>query len=110
MVGLASKFPNAIRQQARGKPRALAARHTEGELGLENVVARLKVISGVEARARGQVILSVALGRPIRSNGDLTFECGNCGAVVLENVNLDQLRDCVVECSCGAFNEPPEAP
>jgi hypothetical protein len=29
---------------------------------------------------------------------------------VLENVNLEQIRDCVVECDCGAFNELAEIP
>jgi hypothetical protein len=73
-------------------------------------VARLKVISGAAARAGRRVILKVARGQPIRSRGPLTFECGNCGAVVLQNVNLDQIRDCVIECDCGAFNELAEVP
>jgi hypothetical protein len=68
-------------------------------------MARLKVISGSVARAGRRVILKVTRGRPIRSAGTLSFECGNCGAVVLENVNLGQIRDCVIECDCGAFNE-----
>jgi hypothetical protein len=68
-------------------------------------VARLKVISGALARAGPRVILKVIRGRPIRSSGRLIFECGNCGAVVLQDVNLDQVRNCVIECGCGAFNE-----
>jgi len=71
--------------------------------GWRTVVARLKVISA--ARAARRVILKVTRGQPIRSSGPLTFECGNCGAVVLQNVNLDQIRDCVIECDCGALNE-----
>jgi hypothetical protein len=74
------------------------------------VVARLKVISEIQARAGRRVVLKVARGQPISSNGPLTFECGNCGAVVLQNVNLEQIRDCVIECHCGAFNERAEAP
>ena len=73
--------------------------------GWRTVVARLTVISEVQARAGRRVILKVVRGQPIRSGGPLTFECGNCGTVVLQNVNLEQIRDCVVECSCGAFNE-----
>jgi hypothetical protein len=38
------------------------------------------------------------------------FECGNCGAVVLQNVNLEQIHDCVIECDCGAFNKLAEIP
>jgi hypothetical protein len=71
-------------------------------------MARLKVISGAEARTGRRVILKVARGQPISSSGHLTFECGNCGAVVLQNVSLDQIRDCVIECDCGAFNELAE--
>ena len=78
--------------------------------GWRTVVARLKVISGVQARAGSRVILRVARGQPIRSSGSLTFECGNCGAVVLQNVNLEQVRNCVVECGCGAFNEIASVP
>jgi len=73
-------------------------------------VARLKVISEVQARDGRRVILKVTRGRPINSSGPLIFECGNCGAVVLQNVTLDQIRDCVVECDCGAFNELAEVP
>jgi hypothetical protein len=51
-----------------------------------------------------RVILKVAREQPIRSSGHLTFECGSCGAVVLENVEVTHVRDCVVECDCGAFN------
>jgi hypothetical protein len=73
-------------------------------------VARLKVISEAQARDGRRVILKVARGRPINSSGPLTFECGNCGAIVLQNVTLEQVRDCVIECDCGAFNELEEAP
>jgi hypothetical protein len=79
---------------------------TEEDKGWRTVVARLKVISGALAREGGRVILKVARGQPIRSSGHLTFECGNCATVVLENVNFEQIRDCVIECDCGAFNEP----
>jgi hypothetical protein len=65
----------------------------------------LKVISEAQARAGRRVILKVARGQPITSSGQLSFECGNCGAVVLENVDLEQIRDCVIECDCGAFGE-----
>jgi hypothetical protein len=51
------------------------------------------------------VILKAARGKPIRSSGRLTYECGNCGAVVLENVDLEQVRDCVIECDRDAFSE-----
>jgi hypothetical protein len=67
-------------------------------------MARMKVISGALARTGRRVILKVARGQPINSHGYLTFECGRCGAVVLENVNLEQIRNCVIECDCGAFN------
>jgi hypothetical protein len=73
-------------------------------------VARLTVIPGAEARAGRRVILKVARGQPIRSRGALTFECGNCGVVVLQNVRLEQIRDCVIECDCGAFNQLVEVP
>jgi hypothetical protein len=73
-------------------------------------VARLKVISEAQARSGQRVILKVARGQPLSSRGTLTFECGNCGAVVLQNVTLEQIRDCVIECDCGAFNELEEAP
>jgi len=68
-------------------------------------VARLKVISEALGRAGRRVILKVSRGRPLTSSGPLTFECGNCGGVVLQHVNLDQIRDCIIECDCGAFNE-----
>ena len=74
-------------------------------------MARLKVISEAQARSGRRVILKVTREQPIRSSrGLLTFECGNCGAVVLQNVNVEQIRDCVIECHCGAFNELAEAP
>ena len=73
-------------------------------------MARLQVISEAQARSGRRVILKVVRGQPINSSGPLTFECGNCGNVVLQNVTLDQIRDCVVECDCGAFNELAEAP
>jgi hypothetical protein len=73
--------------------------------GRRTFMTRLAVISGEQAQARWRVILKVARGQPIRSTGHLTFECGSCGAVVLENVALEQIRDCAVECDCGAFNE-----
>ena len=71
-------------------------------------MARLKVISEVQARSGRRVILKTVRGQPIRSAGHLAFECGNCGTVVLQNVNLEQIRDCVIECDCGAFNELEE--
>jgi hypothetical protein len=77
--------------------------------GWRTAVARLKVISEAQARSGRRVILKVARGQPINSRGPLTFECGNCGAVVLQNVNLEQIRDCVIECDCGAFNELAES-
>jgi hypothetical protein len=58
-------------------------------------------------RAARRVILKATRGQPIRGSGHLTFECGNCGAVVLENVELPQIRDCVIECDCGTFNATP---
>jgi hypothetical protein len=64
-------------------------------------VARLKVISGVQARAGRRVILKSARGQPLRSRGPLTFECGNCGTVVLQNVNLEQIQNCIIECDPG---------
>lgn len=79
---------------------------TEGGLrGRKTGAARLTVISGDQARARGRAILKVARAQPITSHGSLTFECGNCGAVVLEYVEVKQVRNCVVECYCGTFNE-----
>jgi hypothetical protein len=78
--------------------------------GRRTVVARLKVISEAQARSGRRVILTVTRGQPIRSNGSLTFECGNCAAVVLQHVNLDQIRNCIIECHCGAFNEFAEVP
>jgi hypothetical protein len=70
-------------------------------------VARLAVISAASARAGRRIILKVARGQPISGSGNLTFECGNCGTVVLQDVGLSQVRDCVIECDCGAFNETP---
>ena len=72
-------------------------------------MARLTVISEALAWQGRRVILKVTRGQPISGSGRLTFECGNCGAVVLQDVRLDQIRDCVIECDCGAFNEPPPA-
>lgn len=51
------------------------------------------------------MILKLARGQRITSSGHLTYECGSCSAVVLENVELAQVRDCVIECDCGAFSE-----
>lgn len=73
-------------------------------------MARLKVISEVQARAGRHVILKVARGQPINSSGPLTFECGNCGAVVLQNVSSEQIQNCAVECACGAFSKFAEVP
>jgi len=73
--------------------------------GWRTTVARLKLISGVQAQAKWRVILKAALGQPINSRWHLTFECGSCGAVVLEHVNLEQIRGCAVECGCGALNQ-----
>jgi hypothetical protein len=61
-------------------------------------MARLTVNSAASARAGRRVILKVTRGQPIGGSGHLTFECGNCGAVVLQNVELEQVRGCVVEC------------
>jgi len=102
---------NAARRRAHGKLRVFAASLASTEdQGWRTVVARLKVISEVQARAGRRVILRVARGQPISSSGPLTFECGNCGAVVLQNVNLAQILNCVIECDCGAFNERAETP
>ena len=68
-------------------------------------MARLTVISVSSARAGRRVILKLARGQRITSSGHLTYECGSCSAVVLENVELAQVRDCVIECDCGAFSE-----
>jgi hypothetical protein len=73
-------------------------------------VARLKVISAAQAQAGRRAILKVTRGQPISSSGRLTFECGSCGAVVLENVELEQVRNCVIQCDCGAYNEPADVP
>jgi hypothetical protein len=70
-------------------------------------MARLTVISGDQARSGWRVILKVRRGQPIRSSGPLTFECGNCGTVVLQFVHLDQIRNCVIECDCGAYSATP---
>jgi len=78
---------------------------TRGRKSWGTVVARLTVISEALARTRRRVVLKAARGQPIRSSGHLTYECGNCGAIVLENVELNQIRDCVVECDCGAFSK-----
>jgi hypothetical protein len=68
-------------------------------------LVRLTEISRDQARAGRRVILKIARGQPISSKGHLTYECGNCGAVVLKNVELEQIRDCVAECDSGAFSE-----
>lgn len=73
-------------------------------------MARLKVISEAQARSGPRVILKVTRGQPIRSRGLLTFECGNCGAVVVQHVSMEQIRNCVIECDCGTFNELAEVP
>jgi hypothetical protein len=84
---------------------ALASLTPEEVTGWRAVVARLKVISEVQAHAGRRAILKVARGQPIMSGGHLSFECGNCGAVVLEKVDVEQIRYCVIECDCGAFSE-----
>jgi hypothetical protein len=88
-----------------GKELSCNSRATRGDK--RKTVARLTVISAASARAGRGVILKASLGWPISGNGHLTFACGNCGAVVLQNVTLEQVRDCVIECDCGAFNGSP---
>ena len=70
-------------------------------------MARLTVISAASVRVGRRVILKVTRGQPISGSGHLTFKCGNSGAVVLRNIELAQIRDCVIECDCGSFNETP---
>jgi hypothetical protein len=76
-----------------------------GDMGWGTVVARLKVISAAQGQAGRRPILKAARGQPITSNGRFTFECGDCGSVVLQSVELAQVQNCVIECHCGAFNE-----
>jgi hypothetical protein len=108
-VGLRNPFKR-YSQQARGKPHIRGLLTSEEDKGWRIVLARLKVIPGALARAGRRVILRVVRGQPIRSSGPHTFECGNCGTVVLQNVNLEQISNCVIECDCGAFNEAAEVP
>jgi hypothetical protein len=78
--------------------------------GRRTVVARLKVISEAQARSGRRVILTVTRGQPIRSGGSLTFECGNCGAVVLQNVNLEQISNCVLNATVARSVRPKRCP
>lgn len=61
--------------------------------------------SGDQAWAGRHIILKLAHGEPIASDGSPTFECRTCGGVVLGCVKSEQSRTCAVECPCGAFSE-----
>jgi uncharacterized Zn finger protein len=42
----------------------------------------------------------------MRGAGNVTMECGNCGAPLLVGVKVAQFRDLVFRCpACGQFNE-----
>lgn len=42
------------------------------------------------------------------SVGDLCFECGSCGVMLLKNVRPSQVEQMVVQCgTCQAYNEVP---
>ncbi len=44
----------------------------------------------------------------MRSQGNVTMTCGNCGSPILESVKVGQFRSLVFRCNkCGVFNETP---
>jgi hypothetical protein len=52
-----------------------------------------------------QTIWGNASDGPIfKSDGPVTFTCGRCEKVLLENVLLAMVQSIMIQCQCGAFN------
>ena len=53
-----------------------------------------------------RTVLNPAKGPAISGNGDFSTLCGNCGVILLKNVQFGQVRNIVIRCSnCGKFND-----
>ena len=51
-------------------------------------------------------VLPVIKGNIPPEHGGLTFQCGNCGAPLINGVKKGQVRNIVIKCPlCGSYNE-----
>jgi len=67
---------------------------------------RLAVIPEPEPNTRTVLLYTGEGTVVIRGSGPVTMDCGNCGAVLAQNVEMGQLQNLVLRCkNCGAFNE-----
>lgn len=67
---------------------------------------RLAVIPEPEPNTRSVLIYTGEGTVVMRGPGNVTMECGNCGAPIIVGVKTSQLQNLVFKCpNCGAFNE-----
>jgi hypothetical protein len=69
----------------------------------------LTVIDEPEEGTRSVLVMTDELaesGEPLmKGDGPLSFTCGACGRVLLDGVAPGQVKEVVVRCSCGAYND-----
>ena len=72
-------------------------------------MARIKMTVITEAEAKGLSVLAPTFAGPvIKSTGDLSYDCGQCGTELLAKVAYKQVLNIVVKCGqCGAHNAVP---
>jgi len=57
-------------------------------------------------REGSRTVIESKVSPAFKGEGDMDYICGNCGALIAENVHRGQIRNIVVHCpKCGQYNE-----
>ncbi len=67
---------------------------------------KLRVIPRPAQNTR--VIIAPTAAPAIASEGRLSYACGKCETILIQNVAPNQVRGVVIKCpACGSYNESP---
>jgi len=59
-------------------------------------------------REGSRTIIQSKVSPAFKGEGEVNYICGNCGAILAEEVRQGQIRNIVVHCpKCGQYNEFP---
>lgn len=73
----------------------------------DNKTHKMTVIAEPE-EGTATVLLNNSDGPIFASDGSETYECGGCGKVLAENINIGQITNVIIKCgNCGACNVLP---
>lgn len=68
------------------------------------IMTSMRVFPGLFV-GRREVIQAVEVAQEQAKPADSVFVCGACEEIVLTGCDTDELRDVVVKCRCGEFNQ-----